>query len=87
MIPQEHLWMRQYGVSSRLSRYTGDRRKTSLRRDNTEHRGRMLAHGTPNRAERLPCLPTPPEFSLLFVRQARATGSCHRGSFQNISKQ
>lgn len=28
-----------------------------------------------------------PEFGLLFMRQARATGSRHRGSFQNISVQ
>ena len=47
----------------------------------------MLAQRPPNIAERLPSLPAAPEFSLLFMRQAWATGSCHRGSFQNISNQ
>ena len=32
-----------------------------------------------------PCLPTPPEFRLLLLRQARATSSYHRGSLKNIS--
>jgi hypothetical protein len=58
-------------------------RKSTLRRDNAKDRSRVLAEGPPDITQRFAGLPTSPEFRLLIRRQAWATGSCHRSSFQS----